>query len=256
MKEAGGEAHLRFVRRGARTVLLESYARAPFYVSPLLVPPAGGTARIALLTSGGGLLGDQHLNLSVHAGAATRVAITTIGATRLLPTDVACRQDIRLHLEDGSTLTYLPEPLIPCRNADYQQQTTIEVPETATAAVGEVVTPGRLAMGERFAYRRLVLALRVLRAGRPVFLERLLLEPASEHLQVALGDHTHLASLVIAGSPADSDLALEAHTLLASRDIIGGAGMPAPGLVVVRALGESAHRLRECIRTMVAWIAP
>ena len=271
--EQGGAAQLRIALRGGRTVLAERYARAPLYLSPPLADTADGELALALLTTGGGLLGDEQLALHVELEPEANLALRTIGALRLLPSGSACGQEMRIRLGAGSRLTYLPEPLIPCAGASYRQRTIIELEGDATAVIGEVLSPGRLARGERFAYRHLDLGLRILRNGRPLLIERTLLEPAAGMLPQLLGEATHLASLVIAGPRADDTLVAHARALLehdayldatmpahgettdqlpaqapgSRAGLLGGATRPATGLVVVRVLGRSAHELQRLL---------
>jgi len=249
-----GSAALRFVRRGDATVFESWYARAPYHISPPLVGASPGEARVALLTTGGGLLGSETLSLDIHLGAGARASIGTVGATRLLPADIPCTQRVRIRLEGGSSLRYLPEPLIPCARAWYQQRMDVDVGADATVLLGEVVTPGRMAHGERFAFAHLSLGLRMCRDGRPLLVERLVLDPAAGHLPVALGGHSHIASLVLAGPAATPAFAAHIQALLRSRGIDGSASLPTGGLLVARALGDSAYRLQQALQAVAALI--
>ena len=116
-----GAARLSFVRRGGATVLDSWYARAPYHISPPLVGAPAGEARVALLTTGGGLLGAEALSLDIHLAEGSRASIGTIGATRLLPADAQSRQRVGIRLERDARVRYLPEPLIPCARAWYQR---------------------------------------------------------------------------------------------------------------------------------------
>ena len=247
-----GAATLRFVRRGGATVLDSWYARAPYHISPPLVGAPSGMARVALLTTGGGLLGSETLSLDIHLAAGAQASVCTIGATRLLPAAAECTQRIRIGLESGSSLHYLPEPLIPCARAWYQQRTDVDVGAGATALIGEVVTPGRAAHGERFAFARLSLVLRVRREGRPILVERLVLDPTDGHLPVTLGSHSYIASLTLVGPAATPALAAEVQALFRSRGLDGSASLATGELLVARVLGDSAYALQYALRAIAA----
>lgn len=250
MAEQDGTLRLRVVQRGGRTVLAEHHARAPLYLSPPLAGQTDDRLALALLTTGGGLLGDEQLALRVDMGAGTQLTLRTIGALRLLPSRSACGQQLVIRLSPGSRLTYLPEPLIPCAGASYRQRTVVDLEGDATVAIGEVLSPGRLARGERFTYRQLDLGLSITRDGRPLLIERLLLQPASGMLRQLLGGATHLGSLVIAGPGADDALVERVRATLAGTGLLGGASRPAPGLIVVRALGGGAHELQRLLAAL------
>lgn len=247
-----GAAMLHFVRRGGATVLDSWYARAPYHISPPLIGASSDVACVALLTMGGGMLGSDALSLDIHLAAGAHASIGTIGATRLLPAAAGCAQRIRIGLESGSSLHYLPEPLIPCARAWYQQRTEVDVDAGATALIGEVVTPGRAAHGERFAFAHLSLGLRVRREGRLILVERLVLDPAAGHRPVALGGHTHIASLTLVGPAATLALAAEIQALLRARGLNGSASLATGELLVARVLGDSAYALQHALRAIAA----
>jgi urease accessory protein len=82
-----------------------------------------------------------------------------------------CRQ--RLEVGAGGWLEYAPEPLYPHRDSDYLQRTTLEVAAGGEACFTESFSPGRVGLGELWAWRRLALHLDVRIAGRPALRERL-----------------------------------------------------------------------------------
>jgi urease accessory protein len=246
-----GEVRLSFVRQGPRTALKDCYCRSPLRVSRPLVAKDGVQARVLLLTSGGGLLDGDDLRIEVRCGVGACARVGTVGATRLLPADIECRQTVALWLESDSSLTYMPEPLIPCAGARYAQRTIAHVEPGATMAIGEIIGPGRLGSGECFAYRQVSLGTRVFRAGRLVLVERLQLEPGRGQMDILLGGYTHLANLTLIGPAATGAMAAELHGLISEHARVGGVSQAAEGALVVRALGGSAYALQELLRTII-----
>ena len=247
MSDRAAEARLRFAVRGGRTVLVESRAEAPLAVRGPLAGGDGAECGAAVLVTGGGLLAADSLHITIHTERDARAVLSTVGATRLLPTAAMCSQELALHLGRDCALTYMPDPLIPCRDAAFRQRVTVDLDPGATVILGEVIAPGRLAHGERFDYRSLDLRLRVECAGRPLLIDRLLLEPAAGHLQALLGPYTHLATLQILGPSATAGLAARLHGLFPAQDMIGGASRPAEGVLLVRVLGCNAHALHTVL---------
>lgn len=246
----GGEARLRFATRAGGTILRDCYTRAPLHVREVQTATRG--TQVLLLTTGGGLLGDDRLRIDLRLEEGAMASVGTVGATRLLAAHGVCRQELAVQLDAGSRLVYLPEPLIPCTGAVYESWINVEMAPEATAILGEVITPGRLSSGERFAYHSLDLGVHLRVAGKPLLVERLRLVPSMGHLPVLLGAHTHVGSLLIAGAAAREGLAECLHTLLARRGVLGGATYAAPGLVVVRVLGAHAHLLQQALRACTA----
>ena len=83
--------------------------------------------------------------------------------------------------EGGGRLVYLPGELIPFQRAVYRQETVVEVVDGGSVAMGEILTPGRVAMGERDRYTRLEFRLRASVEGKVVLIERGVLEPGCVH---------------------------------------------------------------------------
>jgi urease accessory protein len=186
--------------------------------------------------------------------------VTTTGATRLYrhrPGPDASQQTTLRVAQDG-LLEYLPDPLIPFAGARYQQQLSIELAEGAGLFYWELLTPGREASGEIFAYDRVGLGLELCAGGDLVALERMELEPALRPLTSPLrwGAFRYMATLYICrvGVAASVWSALEnelatlalAHTQAnvssPNATVWGVSTLVAHGLVV-RGLGVSGRQL-------------
>ncbi|MEK7214869.1 MAG: urease accessory protein UreD, partial [Chloroflexota bacterium] len=157
-RDPGGLARLDFALRGGATRLVRSETRPPLGVMRTLYLDEAlpNMAFTFLINPTAGILeGDQQqIEITVRAGAQAHV--TTQAATKLftMPAGTA-RQTVRLKVEEGGALEYLPDETIPFRGACFEAHTEIEVHTEAVAVVGDVLAAGRSAMGENFAYRNL-----------------------------------------------------------------------------------------------------
>jgi urease accessory protein len=246
-----GEARLRFAYRHDHTILEDCFFRAPFHVSGPLWREDAAVATVALQTSGGGMLSGDALHVSIHCAEGASARVGGVGATRLLSSATASRQDIRIRLEQGSALLYLPEPLIPCKDAQFVQTMEIDASASATAVVGEIVTSGRAGLGERFTYRHLSFQALVRRDGIPACRDRLLLEPDAGHIRSQFGDFSHLGTLMLIGPTSTQEMAAALHGLLEIQDILAGVTQAAAGVLLVRLLGSSAYALRALMDRVV-----
>ncbi|WP_162495636.1 urease accessory protein UreD [Caldilinea aerophila] len=112
----------------------------------------------------GGVLGGDELTMEVIVEPGAYAQLTTTGATRLYRPRKHSRpalQQTWLHVSAGGLLEYLPDPIIPFACARYRQQTCVFLEENAGFFGWEVVTPGREASGERFAYTLLEMDLTI-----------------------------------------------------------------------------------------------
>src|SRR5262249_7712410 len=110
--------------------------------------------------------------------------MTTTGATRVYRSrsvDAISRQHTDIVVNERGLLEYLPDPLIPYAQSRFQQSIAIELGVEATLFWWETVAPGREAAGELFAYDTLRSSLELRACGKPIALERFVIEPKLRH---------------------------------------------------------------------------
>ena len=247
-------------REGARRTVVDTVAQTPPLRMIRAFAQADGGALIHLHNVSGGVLGGDDLRVRVAVGADARALVTTTGATRVyrhrpgLPDAV---QQTTFSVGAGGLLEYLPDPLIPYAGARYRQLMRCDLTGDGGLFAWDVVTPGREASGERFAYDTLALESVVTVDGAPVAWEKVALQPARQALAApaALGDYRSFATLLMCrgGQPAATWLALEkalaalADELTIMREVVWGASTLAADGVVVRGLARDARHLSAAL---------
>ncbi len=178
-----GLADLTFAPRDGRTRLVHSLTRAPLTVGRALYHDEAlpDLAHLILANPTAGIFAGDRMAIRVRVRAGGRAHLTTQAATRVhaMPTGAAT-QTIRLVVAAGAALEWLPDPLIPFRGARFTQATTLLVAPGGTLIYGDILSPGRVASGESFAYRRLTSRLTVSRpVGPPLYGEAFSLLPGT-----------------------------------------------------------------------------
>ncbi|MFF2613076.1 urease accessory protein UreD [Kitasatospora sp. NPDC058046] len=177
-----GLLELAFERVGGRTELTGHYQKSPLQIMrPLYFDPARPDLAVTfLMSTGGGILQADRLRTDLHCGADTAVHLTTQAATKVyrMEHDYAT-QLVNLTAGPHAYVEYLPEPVIPFVDSRLYQRTVLTVDPEATVLAGETVLAGRLARGERNAYRVFASDLEVRRpGGELVALDTVRLEPS------------------------------------------------------------------------------
>lgn len=166
-----GLLELRYARVGDRTELVDRYQKSPLQIMrPLYVDPLRPDLPVTyLMSAGGGIVQADRNRIDVDCGPGTAVHLTTQAATKVhrMEFDHAT-QAVNLTAGEGSYVEYLPDPLIPYRDARLYQHTRVDVHPTATVLLGETIAAGRLARGERHAYRMLFSDLEIRQTGGPL----------------------------------------------------------------------------------------
>ena len=187
-----GRLELSFADNGGRTRLVRDLARVPFHVSGTLGHDPHPTAETVYVQSpaGGVAQGDRH-TVSVAVGPGAVAHVSTSSSTKVLSMERNyAASDLSLSIADGGHLDYVPAPTILHPDARYARKTTVDIDPGASAVIGEVVVPGRLARGERFDFERYVSTCHVQSDGG-------LLVADGTHL--APGDDTPLADPGVLG---------------------------------------------------------
>ena len=257
-----GSVELTLAKRDGLTRLVRSRTRPPLLVQQALYPdPALPHLAMVMLSNptGGIFQGDRHrIAVTVEPEAAAHV--TGQGATRIhaMPHGSA-RQDVDLAVAGGGYLEYLPDPLIPYRDSDFEQRITLSVAPGGALVYWDIITPGRVAMGESFRYRRLASRLTVLDSfGHPACYEAFNLDPSRgptlarrvfPDLQGADSGCTLGSMLVIADDPGLNALLAELQELLPTVPGVaaGATLLPNRAGVGIRALGAETSAVREAL---------
>jgi urease accessory protein len=218
------------------------------------LPDAG--ALVHLHNVSGGVLGGDQLEVVAHVGAGARAQMTTTGATRVYrqrADRLPAVQSTHISVAPGGLLEYLPDPLIPFADANFQQRTIVELSDDAGLFAWDVVTPGREARGERFAYDQLHLETRITVQGRPIAWEQTALYPARQDLAstVRLGAYRTFATLLVCRTglpPADwraleEELAQLAAERTAPGEALWGVSTLVADGLIIRGLAVHGRKL-------------
>jgi len=139
-------------------------------------PEAEGLSAVFVNTAGG-IAGGDRFDIEIAAGTGTRLSITTAAAEKVYrAAGPAAQLNIALQGAAGSHLAWLPQETILFDRARILRRIDIDLAETASLLLCEIVVFGRTAMGERMRHGEFVDRWRVRRGGRLVFAENLRLD--------------------------------------------------------------------------------
>lgn len=259
---ADGILDLAFAPLAGQTRLIHIAHRMPVQVQRAhYLDPADPTmAFVTVVTVGGGVLHGDRIRQTVRLDPGAHVHLTTQAATKIYRMECGyAAQETTISVGDNAILEYLPSPLILQRNARYAQRTTITTAPTATVIYGDVLIPGRIAMGERGVYDAVALITEQVAEppGPLIWRDALVIEPAqlpdSADATATIGTLIALTQI----KPA-RDLADDLHAALAAacigEDIWWGVSdLPGGTGVIVRLLSPDSRAVQIAHRR--AWNA-
>jgi urease accessory protein len=139
-------------------------------------PEAEGLSAVFVNTAGG-VAGGDRFDIEIAIGEGSRLAVTTAAAEKVYRASGAPSQlNIALKLAAGSHLAWLPQETILFDRAQVSRRIDIELAESASLLLCEIVVFGRAAMGERMLSGQFVDRWRLRRGGRLVFAETVRLD--------------------------------------------------------------------------------
>lgn len=234
-----------------RTRLARNRHHGPLRVQRPFYPEAEDCCHLYLLHPPGGLVSGDRLAVQLRAGPGTRSLVTTPAAGkvyRAAPTGEQQVQSSHIEVSEGACVEWLPQDNIVFDGARGELALRLDLQGNGCFIGWEMTCLGRAAGGHPFKQGQLIQRLQVYQDGRPLLLERMDLDATGEAMEAPWGlDHNTLmatALVTLAGTTLD-----QAESLLSlSREDWGDwplAGVTqVRGLLIVRALGSEAHRLR------------
>ncbi|MBS27940.1 MAG: urease accessory protein [Alphaproteobacteria bacterium] len=247
---ASGRAEIDFAYTDGRTRLSHLYQSDPLRI--LFPDPGAGEPETAtLVTTSGGLVGGDHLSISVAAGAGATARVVGQAAEKVYrSTGADVRIDMRLSVAADGWLEWLPQETIVFDSARLRRRAELDVAPGGRLLAGEMIVFGRAAMGEVLQDGLVHEAWDVHRGGRLVWADAVHLDgDVTNTLTAAAGfdGAAAFASMVYAGDDAAALLpsaraGLDAVT--ADRDLRCAATCVGD-VLIVRWLGRDARRLRD-----------
>lgn len=254
-----GFLRLGFERRGNRTILEKLERRAPYMVQRALYcdPEMPPLACVFLITTSGCLLQGDRLALDITLGPRAQAHLTTQSATKIHAMDAnyAAQTQI-ITLTDDAYLEFLPEPVIPHRQARFVSDTQISVAPSATLLFSEIIQPGRKHHHPDECFGATVISIAT-SATRPdgcgLFTEKLLIEPQRYVMrQTGVMDSFDVFANVILCTPkntADRVYArVEADVDLADGVAFGACRLPNDAGLIYKILGRETAQVKAKLR--------
>ncbi|WP_286192239.1 urease accessory protein UreD [Roseomonas genomospecies 6] len=241
-----GAATVRFEHRHGATRLATLYHHDPLRV--LLPDPRAGDLPIAVLvTTSGGLVGGDRLDVALSAGPGAAALVTTQAAEKVYRSaGPDCRIDTRVTVEAGGWLEWMPQEAIVFEGSRLRRLTRLELEGDARLIAGEMLVFGRAAFGETVTRGLVRDAWEVVRDGRLAWADALHMDgDLAETLAhpAGFGGAGACATLLYAASDAGS----RRDALREAAEGLEGVRVGATafdGLLVVRILGGEARSVR------------
>jgi urease accessory protein len=244
-----GLAQMELACIGGKTVIRKLRTRAPLLVQKALYPDRSlpGMAHVYLMSSAGGILQGDRMEIDIDAGNNTWSRIMTQAATKIYKMDRGyATQKVVISAHNASYLEFLPYQIIPFKSSRFCQQVDIHLEQNTTVVYSEAVSAGRTASGENFDFDVCFLKMTVRSSnGKILFADVAKLEPGKNELERLFG-HKRIWSMTYIVTPnfesikGQVDAVIRDHSMLAGYSIL-----PHDSGLVIRMLDDSIDKVRH-----------
>lgn len=232
--------------RDGKTILTDVSFTAPYKLMHPFPKSNGGAQIIPVCASAGIMRGDRQ-EFSYQVGEHAELEVLSQSYDKIHKMDDGCAQrHIQLDVKRNATLYYAPQPVIPFAHSAFDSTITIQLSdESSHLFFQDILSCGRTAYGERFAYRRLSSKIMVYRAGELIYRDNTRYEPDRMPME-GIGmyeGYTHMANLLLFG--VDTQTQEKIWELIDANDCDGGVTALDPHNLVVRLFGVRAQQLQR-----------
>jgi urease accessory protein len=247
-----GYLSLELVRDNGRTAIARQRSRPPLQTFGLQSADRHGSAYLQIINPCGGLFEGDSAEVEVDLRGGAHLYLTMQAATKIYPAEhgEVTRQHIRLRVVSGAILEYFPLPLIPFARALYVQEMTMQVASGGICLVAEVLAPGRVARGERFAYHMVRGRVEGWVDDRLALFEQMSLQPERNSFEGlgVLDGKSYVATLYVLTSQALDPWIPGWNRRLTEQygECVGITALAYGGLVV-RLLGQTGQEVLRCL---------
>jgi len=239
-----------------KTVVTRLFSQVPLQIQRALYPENSlpGMAYLYVISPSGGILQGDRYRTDVLLKNKAIAHITTQGATRIYSMNSnSASQMVNITVDENCYLEYIPDQIIPYKNSRYYQKVNLEVHDNSTLIYSEVLTPGRVAMGESFEYDICYLRTHCTNQDKKIrFLENTKIEPKKQRLKNfgILGEHSIVGTVYILTRKEDV-MELENTINQAIRDrhevSVGTSILPDESGIIIRILGNKTELVFDVV---------
>jgi len=257
--KSGKNGYLRLVFQNdnnGKTIVGEQFSQVPLHAQRALYyeDSFSNLAYLYIVSVSGGILQGDRNRIDIHLKKNAMAHVTTQGATRIYSMNSnSATQMVNVTLEENSYLEFIPDQIIPYQDSRFYQKVNLNVHDSATLVYSEIITPGRVGMGESFEYDVCYLKTRATNQDKNLrFIDIANLEPKIQKMSSfgIMGKYTIVGSVYILTKKENVfEMQNQINSLVfQNKKIIGGASiMKNDSGILVRILGNETERVKKAI---------
>ena len=255
-----GHGLLELTRVRDRTEITHSRATNPL---KLITPRRHGSAAwVYASTFGGGLVAGDQIHLDMRLTNNTTCVLGTQASTKVYrdPSGIGCRQSLEAHVDDGSLLISVPDPVTCFADSMYDQHQEYHLAPEGSVVLLDWLTSGRRTRGESWDFTRYRSQIDVYQGQQQLISDRLLLDSKDGPLEspFRVGRFHCLALVVMIGTTLEAAatriLDEVGNEPVGSADSLVETVSPVAGGLILRIAGITTELVADCITRRLCFL--
>lgn len=245
------EVRLETENRDDKVILGDVYFTAPFKIMQPFYP-APDYMQVMVLSASAGIMEGDVQKFSLHIKENTRMEYLSQAYEKIHKMkEGSARRQTRIAVEKNAFLKYAPLPTIPFKDSAFENRLEVELADNSSKFLfQEILSCGRAACGEAFAYRFYHNQVTVRKNGELIYRDNTRYDPAVFEMD-GLGmyeGYTHLANLVFFNIEKSEEWIMQVRELLdETSGMEGGVTRIGSGDAAVRILGKGSEALLKIL---------
>ena len=240
------ELELGYARNGDTTRPVMRRHKGPLRVQKHLYAEGPEVCQHIIVHPPGGIAGGDRLDISANVATGAWAQLTSPGAAKWYRAAGPAFQQLKLRVEAGATLEWLPQETIVYSAAQAELSTSIELEGDARLFYWDIIALGRPASGERFDQGHFQSALDIRRDGELIWHERQRVCGNDGLLDSPIGlDGKPIFATLLVSAEIDPELLEQCREQLGvTSGQVRGDLSQLPGMLVARCLASEALHAR------------
>lgn len=232
-----------------KTRLKDSFFTPPFKVAKPFYEESDSKMNLCIMNASAGILEGDSYRIEINLGENSNVELTAQSYTKIHKMNYGyAEQSIVANLDKGAVLKFMPQPTIPFSGSRFINRTLVNMQEGSKLIFSDILSCGRIKMGEEFGFESFKSRTQVLCKGKTVFLDNMMLTPGLQDLN-GMGFYegfTHQASIFIFGDAIQEDVYEGLGGILSGQcEIEYGITKTFNNGMLLRVLGRHAEQLKS-----------
>jgi urease accessory protein len=245
------------IKKGSKNSVLDHcYFTPPFKITSPFYAENGLMSIMVLSVSAGIMAGDrQKIEVRLEKGASVEIGSQSFEKIHRMGEGQRASRETALTVESGALLVYSPLPAIPFAGSAFESCASIRLRDSESRlAYSEILSCGRSAKGERFAWRQHKNRVSVFERDKLIYFDNSDFRPAETNMEgpAMFEGYSHFSSLLMVNIPLSPEQREEIRRDLGRfPDGVGGMTITGSGALCIKTLGNSAEAALECRRRIL-----